>query len=130
MENTKHSRHKLRQEIITSLFTYDMTNEHQFDEETPEEIISVFHDVLKQLNEIDQIITNSLINWKLNRLSFMDRAIIRYATYEMYYTDIPKEIIINEAIILTRKFSDEGDSKQVAFNNKVLDTIAKGRYNA
>lgn len=130
MENTKHSRHKLRQEIVTSLFTYDMTKDAQFDDETPVEITAVFDDVILQLSEIDQTITRALVNWKLNRLSFMDRAIIRYATYEMYFTDIPKEIVINEAIILTKKFSDEGDSKQVAFNNKVLDTIAKGRYNA
>ena len=73
--------------------------------------------------KIDQIIVNNLVNWKINRLSYVDRAIIRFAVYELYYTQTPFEIVINEALNLTRKYSDEGDGKMVGFTNKVLDNI-------
>ncbi|MCD6482580.1 MAG: transcription antitermination protein NusB, partial [Candidatus Izimaplasma sp.] len=81
--------------------------------------------VLSNLHKIDNIIIDNLVNWRINRLSFVDRAIIRFAVYELYYTDTPYEIVINEALNLTRKFTDEGDSKQVGFTNKVLDNIKK-----
>ena len=67
----------------------------------------------------------NLTNWKIQRLSFVDRAIIRFATYELLLTNTPQEIIINEALNLTRKYSDEGNNKMVGFTNKVLDNITK-----
>ena len=79
--------------------------------------------VFEHLDKIDEIIVANLVNWKIKRLSFVDRAIIRFAVYELYYTDTPFEIVINEALNITRKFSDEGDDKTVGFTNKVLDNI-------
>ena len=75
--------------------------------------------------KVDEIISANLLKWKIGRLTYIDRAIIRFATYELYYTETPHEIVINEALNLTRKFSDEGDSKMVGFTNKVLDNIKK-----
>ena len=80
---------------------------------------------MSHLKKVDEVIVANLQNWKLKRLSYVDRAIIRFATYELFYTDTPHEIVINEALNLTRKYSDEGDSKMVGFTNKVLDNIKK-----
>jgi N utilization substance protein B len=74
---------------------------------------------------IDEIISESLTNYKLNRLSMVDRAILRVATFEMKYENLPKEIAINEALELTKTYSNLDDNKQVKFNNKVLDTISR-----
>ena len=71
------------------------------------------------------MITSSLTNYTLERLAYMDRAIIRLATYEMAFTDTPKPVVINEAIQLTKSFCNLEDEKQSAFSNRLLDNIAK-----
>ncbi len=72
---------------------------------------------------IDEIIKEHLINWELERLSYIDRAILRIATCELlYFDDIPPKVSINEAIELAKEFSDE-DAKR--FINGVLDAIYK-----
>lgn len=79
--------------------------------------------VNNNLETIDNLIKSSLVKWSLNRLSFIDRAILRVAVAEMLYTITPKEIIINEALEITRDYSETDDYLTVKFNNKVLDTI-------
>lgn len=124
-ENKKLSRREQREEVIKNLYEIDInsiegefTNEYEF-------IDKMVNGVLLNNEKIDEIITLNLQNWKINRLTYIDRAIIRFATYELYYTETPHEIVINEALNLTRKFSDEGDNKMVGFTNKVLDKIKK-----
>lgn len=72
---------------------------------------------------IDKTIKKHLINWKLERLSYIDRAILRIATCELlYFDDIPPKVSIDEAIELAKEFSDQ-DAKR--FVNGVLDAIYK-----
>lgn len=124
-EMIKLSRREQREEVIKNLYEIDInsieeefTSEHEFIDKT-------VNGVLLNKEKIDEIIVNNLLNWKINRLTYIDRAIIRFATYELYYTETPHEIVINEALNLTKKFSDEGDNKMVGFTNKVLDKIKK-----
>jgi N utilization substance protein B len=84
-----------------------------------------FHLFFSYKQDIDTIIEEALTNYRLIRISMVDRAILRLATFEMKYEELPKEIAINEALELTKVFSNLDDNKQVKFNNKVLDTIAK-----
>jgi N utilization substance protein B len=84
-----------------------------------------FHLFFSYKQDIDSIIEEALTNYRLIRISMVDRAILRLATFEMKYEELPKEIAINEALELTKVFSNLDDNKQVKFNNKVLDTIAK-----
>ena len=81
--------------------------------------------VMDNLELIDKTIVDSLENYSLNRLNYVDRAIIRLATAEMIEASTPKKIIINEALEITKEFSDQGDHKAVAFNNRLLDNISK-----
>lgn len=90
-----------------------------------EEILKLIENVKQKLSEIDEIIEANLTNYSLKRLSFVDRAIIRYATYEMMYSDLEIKFIINEAIEITKEFTNLDDEKQHKFTNKLLDTIAK-----
>ena len=81
-----------------------------------------------EIAKIDEIIANSLVKYTINRLSYVDRAIIRIATCELLIGETPKNIIINEALELTRELSNiEGDN-QVKFNNRLLDNIVGTVY--
>lgn len=80
----------------------------------------VVNGVLEHLEEIDETISKYLGNWDLDRLGKTDKAILRLATYEMIYYDTPKIVAINEAIELSKKYSDD---KIVKLINAVLDKI-------
>lgn len=124
-ENKKRSRREEREEIVKHLYAMDITKEYSFLSGEYQFTNQSLQGIIDNLTEIDDIITKNLTSWKINRLSFVDRAIIRFATYELIFTRTPPEIIINEALNLTRKFSDEGNNKMVGFTNKVLDNITK-----
>ena len=70
-----------------------------------------FQDIINHLDEIDHIIETNLYNYSLYRLSFLDRSIIRLATYELKYTDLAKQVVINEAIELTKIYTNLDDEK-------------------
>jgi N utilization substance protein B len=76
------------------------------------------------LQEIDGIITETLKNWKFDRISFVDRSILRLGTYEIWFSQspVPYPVVINEAVELAKKF---GTNESGAFVNGVLDAIRK-----
>ena len=101
----------------------DMTSDFSDTESNYKYITDMLDGVCENMDFIDDAIADNLIKWKLNRLTYIDRAIMRSAVYEMYFTPLASEIVINEALNITRKYSDEGDNKTVKFTNKVLDNI-------
>ena len=80
----------------------------------------VVNGVLENLETIDNTISKYLGNWDLDRLGKTDKAILRLGTYEILYYDTPKVVAINEAIELSKKYSDD---KIVKLINAVLDKI-------
>ena len=76
--------------------------------------------VLNNINDIDNNISKYLENWTIDRLGLTDQAIIRISVYELLYTNTPNLVCINEAIELSKKYSDEKVSKML---NGVLDKI-------
>lgn len=117
------SRHQQRVKIIEKLYNMDINNETTFEPQDDPFVNDAIKGILTYQEKIDQLITDHLVKWSIKRLSTVDRAILRLAVYEMYDTNTPAEIIINEALNLTRTFTDEGDNKAVGFNNSVLDKI-------
>lgn len=79
----------------------------------------------KNLEKIDEIISSTLERYTLDRLNMVDRAIVRLAVSEMLEGSQPREVIINEALEITKLYSDLGDHKSVSFNNRLLDNINK-----
>ncbi len=79
--------------------------------------------VCSKIEVIDDIISKNLVNYTLGRLNIVDRAIIRLATFELL-NNVAPTISINEAIEITKEYSDSGDKKATAFNNKLLDQIS------
>ena len=80
----------------------------------------------KHLAKIDKLVSAYAKNWTLARMSAVDRAILRMATYEMVFSkeDTPIPAIIDEAIELAKKYSTENSGK---FINGLLDQLKKER---
>jgi len=71
---------------------------------------------------LDDLIAQYASNWRLDRISAIDRAILRLALHELRATDTSPKIVINEAVDLARKFSSEDAG---GFVNGILDTYRK-----
>lgn len=84
--------------------------------------------VVENLNIIDDIISKSLIKYTIDRLSYVDRALIRSAVYEMKFLKVDLKIVINEALEITKEYASADNNQQVKFNNRLLDNIAKVVY--
>jgi len=77
--------------------------------------------VLENGLEIDGVIERFSNNWKISRMSCVDRNILRIAVYEMLFCpDIPVKVAINEAIDIGKKY---GTEESGAFINGILDGI-------
>ena len=88
-----------------------------------EYIKSVLEGIEENKTEIDSIIEANLQNWKIDRIAKINLTILRLAVLEMkYIDDVPGRVALNEAIELTKVYSDE---KSVSFVNAVLDKVLK-----
>ena len=73
--------------------------------------------------DIDGALRRALANWRLDRLSSMDRAILRIGAAEILYVDdVPPKVAIQEAIHLAEAY---GGSESPSFVNGVLDALYK-----
>jgi transcription antitermination protein NusB len=71
---------------------------------------------------IDPLITASSKNWRIDRMSRVDRNILRLGACELIaFRDVPVKVVINEAVELAKRF---GTAESSAFVNGVLDRIA------
>lgn len=82
----------------------------------------LFEGAAHDAKELDEIIAKYAANWRLERISAIDRAILRLALHEMRATDTPAKIVINEAVDLAKKFSSE---EAGGFVNGILDNYRK-----
>lgn len=82
----------------------------------------LFEGAAHDAKELDEIIAKYSTNWRPERISAIDRAVLRLALHEMRTTDTPAKIVINEAVDLAKKFSSE---EAGGFVNGILDTYRK-----
>ena len=81
----------------------------------------LFGGVKTNLKEIDSLIEKFSSNWKISRISCVDRNVMRIAVYEMLYCeDIPSKVSINEAIEIGKKYGAEDSG---SFINGILDSV-------
>jgi N utilization substance protein B len=82
----------------------------------------VVRGVAEHAGEIDARITKASENWRLERMSRVDRNVLRLATWELLQRgDVPRAVILDEAVELAKTYGTE-DSK--AFVNGVLSRVA------
>ena len=78
---------------------------------------------LEHREEIDALIKEQADNWRLERMSAVDRNVLRLAVYEfLYEEDVPKLVVVDEAIELAKKFGSEQSGR---FVNGLLDGLLK-----
>ena len=83
-------------------------------------IKNVYLGVIENNEEIINIISENLVGYTAERLFKVDFAILIYSVYELKHTDTPSKVVVNEAVELAKKFSDE---KSPAFINGVLAKV-------
>ena len=76
--------------------------------------------IIKNNKKIESIANEYLKDWTIDRLSKVDQAILKLGIYELLYTETPSVVSINEAIELSKKYSEEKVTKMI---NGVLDKI-------
>ena len=118
------NRTKSRSKAVEKLYTYELTGDVDFNE-TDDYAVELINGVVENKDKIDEIISKNLFNYTIKRLNLVDLAIIRIATFELLKKDLDKKVIINEALELTKVYTNLDDDKAKAFNNKLLDNIAK-----
>jgi transcription antitermination protein NusB len=73
--------------------------------------------------QIDELIRGQADNWRIERMPAVDRNILRLAVYELLYErDVPKLVVVDEAIELAKKFGSENSGR---FVNGLLDGLLK-----
>lgn len=83
---------------------------------------TIVRGVATSLTAVDQKITQASQNWRLERMSRVDRNLLRMSTWElMIQKDVPRAVVIDEAVELAKSYGTE-DSP--SFVNGVLDRIA------
>lgn len=76
--------------------------------------------IVKNQENINQLANKYLENWTIDRLNKVDQAILSIGIYELMYTKTPSVVSINEAIELSKNYSDLDVTKMI---NGVLDSI-------
>lgn len=82
------------------------------------------HGVLRQQVTIDDAITRHSTNWRIERMSPVDRNILRIAIYELQYGELAPPVIIDEALELATRFSGK---ESAGFVNGILDAVRKAQ---
>jgi N utilization substance protein B len=77
-----------------------------------------------RLKELDAKIEQHSTNWRIDRMSRIDRNVLRLGAFELEFRpDVPKKVALNEAVELGKKYGTEESS---AFINGLLDKLAQG----
>lgn len=125
------SRSELREKIMTILYQYEMYNKSKYDynlddvireniDISSEFVKDIVNGVLENRQELDILANKYLTDWTIDRLDNLGAIILRMGIYEIMYTDTPKIVVINEAIELAKKYSDDNVKKMI---NAVLDKL-------
>jgi len=93
------------------------------DLEPDDYILEVFGGVTQKNDELNDIISQKAIGWKIERISKISLAILKLAIYEILYIDsIPDSVSINEAVELCKKYATQDDA---SFVNGILASVVK-----
>ena len=92
----------------------------------PDEYVNtVFKGVFENLEEIDALISEKAVGWKINRISKTALSVLRLSIYEIkYMDDIPESVSINEAVELCKKYATKEDA---SFVNGILASVVKNQ---
>ena len=127
------TRRQARELAMQALFYMDMQNDLSLQtleyfcenfrppKKTQPFFLALVKGVLETRPQVDGIIERFSKNWKIRRMSCVDRNVMRVAVYELAFCDdIPPKVTINEAVDIGKKF---GSEESGAFINGIMDSI-------
>ncbi len=125
------NRSELREKCMTILYqtiVYDKNKIPYKLDDVIHENVSVDNEFVKEIvygvvtykKELDEIANKYLDGWTIDRLGNTDIAILRMGIFELLYTKTPPVVVINEAVELSKKYSDDSVRKMI---NGVLDKV-------
>ena len=90
--------------------------------------LELYDKSVEQVGEIDGIIKEYSTNWDIERISVIDRNILRFAIAEiLFFSDIDGRITINEAVELAKEYGGEDSPR---FVNGILDAVVRKVFGA
>jgi len=92
-------------------------------------IWELIKEIKNHLSELNKIIEKAAPEWPIDKITIVDRNVLRIGLYELLYADkesVPPKVAINEAIELAKNFGGESSGK---FINGVLGTVYKEMKN-
>ena len=127
------NRSELREKAMIILYQVDICQERKMEYDIDYLIkanLEVDNEFVKELvygvttykDTLDEIADSHMVDWTIKRLDKTGSAILRMGLYELKYTETPEVVVINEAIELAKKYSDDSVRKII---NAVLDKIIK-----
>ena len=123
----------LREKIMIILYQYDLMKSNNIEcdiEEVIKDNLDSDNDFVKDMvygvitykDELDALANNKMKDCDIKRIDKTGASILRLALYELKYTDTPFEVVINEAVELAKKYSDDAVRKMI---NAILDRVVK-----
>lgn len=127
------TRSKLREKAMVILYQVDINNDQKMNyniEDIIKSNLEIDNEFVKELvygvitykDFLDELANANMKDWTIDRIDKAGAAILRIAIYELKYTETPEIVVINEAIELAKKYSDDSVRKII---NAVLDKIIK-----
>ena len=125
------NRSELREKIMTTIYQITLYKNNKMNynvDDVIKENIEIDNEFVKDMvygivtefDSLTEIANTYLKNWTIDRLDLTGASILRMAIYEIKYMDTPKVVVINEAIELAKKYSDDNVRKMI---NACLDRI-------
>ncbi len=113
-------------DVNKDLNNFDLTNyiEHFEINDMDNDYLNItISNMIENIEEIDKYIRDNSKDWKINRIAKVDLAVLRIALSEILYNKtIPESVSINEAVEISKKFSNEDSHK---FINGILGTVVR-----
>lgn len=129
------TRTQARESVIGLLYAYDLGNDEitKFVDEILEEkkirnnqkefALNLFNGTVKNIQIIDEEIIKYITQGTIEDVGSVEKSILRLAIYEILFENLPKAVVINEAIELAKRLASDGAPK---FINAILDQVKKG----
>lgn len=125
------TRSELREKIMIILYQIEILKRHSVDYNVDEVIKDnmeiqnefvkdIVYGVITNQNELDNLANSLMKDWTIDRIDKTGASILRMGLYELKYTDTPEIVVINEAVELAKKYSDDNVRKII---NAVLDKV-------
>jgi N utilization substance protein B len=119
------SRKTARRQALFLLYQWDLTGQELaslFEGEPDDFASSLAQSVAARAPELDARVTAASPDWPADRLGTLERNILRIGVYELEEETVPREVAINEAVVLAKRYATEDAARLV---NGILGQVAR-----